>query len=265
MNTSHRRKIEETILCIDESFTILHRHQQLQQLRFRQSVFRARNIRGHTTEPFHTEFPFQFVKHSRHVRTKRFVWRGRSHYRRVRLRRQTEHTVRTFKPFLLHRRQFQLFNRHLCRTYQIHIPRQTNRQPRQSRHNITIERIQLVQIVDEQEQHLVLQIFAASQQILKPIVDVQRIERRVFRQIALGNVENYRYLLTDDAQQFQIVGGPRSGRRKSYDPMHFTVFDPFGYVLIEPCDKCRFAGTVFAVYEYWRMASTGPITLQDQR
>lgn len=119
-----------------------------------------------------------------------------------------------------------------------------------------------MQIIDEQEQHLVGQILAASYQILEPIVDVQRIEGRILGQIALRYVADNRDLLAYDAEQLQIVGGSWGGGRESYHTMHFAVFHPFRDVRVDLGDEAAFARSVVAVYEERTVSGARPIAEQ---
>lgn len=179
--------------------------------------------------------------------------------RRIHFLRQRKHTFAAAKALLLHRRQAQRLNRHPSRAYQVHVPRKAYRHPRQCGHNVTVQRIQLVQIVDEQEQHFVRQILTASNKILEPIVYVQRIERRVFGQIALRNVADNWYLLAYHTEQLEIIGGPRRSGRKAYDSMHFAVLHPIRDARIDLGDEAALARSVVAVNEERAVSGARPI------
>lgn len=117
-----------------------------------------------------------------------------------------------------------------------------------------------MQIIDEQEQHFVRQIFAASNQILEPIVNVQRIEGGILGQITLRYVTDNGDLLAYDAEQLQIVGGTRRGGCESNHSMHFAVFHPFRDVRINLGDETAFARSVVAVNEERTVSGARPIT-----
>lgn len=107
-----------------------------------------------------------------------------------------------------------------------------------------------MQIVDEQQEHLVLQVLASAHQILEPVVNVQRIKGRVLRQIAFRYVADDGDLLANDAQQLQIVRRPRCGGRKACDSMHPHIgVQPAGRLRVNLRNQAALAGAVIAVYE----------------
>lgn len=108
---------------------------------------------------------------------------------RIRLQAQIELILRRLEPIPLHGRKLELFDGRGRAAYDLHIPGQRCRQPGECGDNVAIQRVQQMQIIDEQKQHVVVHVLDATQQILKPVVNVQRIEGRILGQIALGYVE----------------------------------------------------------------------------
>lgn len=191
-------KVEIAILQTYDSITVARRHQQLQQFRFGQTKLGASYIPGESGERLSTEPPLQIIQAL-------FSIIDQSPGGQLMIATAGSELV------LLGGCELQLLHRHRAGAHEEHILRQNHRHPRQSVDDVALQRIDFVYVVDEYHENLVIHILAPFQQALKPIVDVERIETGVFRQVPFGNLQYNGYLLTDDPQKLQIVSGARRG------------------------------------------------------
>lgn len=260
-------EIEFALGGVEQGFAVRDWHQQLEQLGLGEPVLGAGQIRGQPADSSGAEARLELVEAALNVRAKRFAGaRRRFQHGPMGAGAQIEQAVALSEALLLHLGQAQRVNRHSGRADQEHVARQADRKPRQRRDDITIERIQLVQIVDEQEEDgAAVRLLAPPHQVLKPCVDVERIEGRVLGQVALRNVQDDGNLLADDAQQLQIVGRARSGRREAYHAVDFRVLEPGARPRVQFGDERALAGARFAVDEVRRVAAARLVALHHGR
>lgn len=156
----------------------------------------------------------------------------------------------------MQRSHFQLVGNVQRGAHDVHVERQHGWQPGQAGHDVAVQRVEPVQVVDEQHQRgraaLVLEPF---QQRLEPIADVQRVERRVQRHAQPVGLEHARQLLAYDPQQFQVVRG--AGRDAGEpDDAHRLLVEPLLALAVNGGEDGRLAGAQAAAHHN-RAASAG--------
>lgn len=156
---------------------------------------------------------------------------------------------RILETVLLQRRHFQLVRNVQGGAHNVYVTRQHGRQPGQPGHDVRVQRVQSVQIVDEQDQRrgpiFVLEPF---QQRLEPIADVQRVERRIQGHAQTVRLKYVGQLLADDPQQLQVVRGPGRDAREPHNSRRLLV-EPSLALLVDGGQDRRLARPQAAAHD----------------
>lgn len=248
----------------ERAICVLNRHEKLEELSLGETVLGAVQVCRELGDSLGAVALLEVIEVSVHVLGESFTLDFLHHVRVVLLRCEVVQEFGVLEALFLHGAQLEHVNRER-RAHQENIPRQADGKPRECRNDVAFEWIDFMQIVDEDEENFVVHVLAALDQVLEPIVDVERIERGVFRQISFGYVERYRNLLANNPKELQVVC--RTWRRlcKSNQPMdsHVWARKPIDALRVDLCHQRALAGAVIAKDEVRRVSGAVAIVQLD--
>lgn len=160
--------------------------------------------------------------------------------------RQLDVELGIFQTLLLNGRESHRLQVNPRRADDVHLFGDGDGQPVEGGHDVGIQGVQEVEVVDEDREDQI-EVLEAPQEALEPVVDVERIEGGVLREEPLGKLQRYADLLGYDPEELQAVRGPRRRRHESHYPE-----DPAGEPTLEA-----------PVYALQKRGLPGPVVAVD--